>query len=156
MKRSYDTLQQPELTIFFLDRGLGSKQLAGELERSGFIVRVHDDYFKRDEADDVWLASCGQRRWVVITPDRRILKNPRSMMAIGANKSRVFFLPKNNKNPQIWAPILISCWNEMNKILASAQAPFVGHISPSGVWGIIELSSRGTEKKKPKRRKPSA
>jgi hypothetical protein len=75
------------------------------------------------------------------------------MMAIGANKSRVFFLPKNNKNPQIWAPILISCWKELNKILGSANPPFIGHISPSGVWGIKELSSRGTEKKKPKRPK---
>jgi PIN like domain len=124
--------------------------LAGQLEIAGFVVRVHDAYFKRDEADDVWLAECGQRRWVVITPDKRILRDPVSMRAIGANKCRVLFVPKNNKNPQIWAPILKSCWAELNKILKTRTPPFVANISPNGIWGVRELSSRGTEKKKRK------
>jgi uncharacterized protein (DUF433 family) len=100
--------QQPEIRIFCLDRNLGSKQLAVLLENAGFVVRVHDNYFKPDEADNLWLASRGQRGWIAITPDKRILKDPLSMSAIGANKGRVFFLPKNNKNPQMWAPILMS------------------------------------------------
>ena len=82
--------------------------MAEALRREGLIVRVHDEHFKPDEADEVWLAACGQRSWIAITPDKRILKDPVSMRAIGANKGRVFFLPQNNKNPQIWAPILTS------------------------------------------------
>ena len=70
------------------------------------------------------------------------------MAAIGANKGRVFFLPKNNKNPQMWAPILISNWAELKKVLATRLPPFVGNISLNGIWGVKELSSRGTEKKK--------
>jgi hypothetical protein len=136
------------VTIFFLDRNLGSKQLAALLENAGFVVKVHDSYFKRDEADDVWLASCGRRQWVAITPDRRILKDPVSMAAIGANKGRVFFLPKNNQNPQVWAPILTSAWTELNKILTTRTPPFIGHISPNGIWGVKELTPRGKEKKK--------
>ena len=132
---------------------MGSKQLAALLENEGFAIRVHDSYFKPDEADDVWLASCGQRKWVAITPDKRILKDPLSMAAIGTNKGRVFFLPKNNKNPQMWAPILISNWIEINMILSTRTPPFVGNISVNGIWGVKELSPRGTEKKKRKRRK---
>jgi len=123
------------------------------LEQAGFTVRVHDRYFNQAEADDVWLAACAKRSWIAITPDKRILKDPVSMRAIGANKGRVFFLPKNNKNPQVWAPILISCWNQIWSTVSNYKAPFVANISPNGVWGITELSSLGTEKKKPKRKK---
>ena len=133
---------------------MGNKQLAALLEKEGFAIRVHDSYFKPDEADDVWLASCGKRKWVAITPDKRILKDPLSMAAIGANKGRVFFLPKNDKNPRMWAPILISGWTEMNSILARWTPPFVGNISVNGIWGLKELSSRATEKKK--RKSPKA
>jgi hypothetical protein len=80
------------------------------------------------------------------------MKDPASMAAIGANKGRVFFLPKNDKNPQMWAPILISNWAEIKRVLSTRTPPFVGNISPNGIWGIRELSSRGTEKKK--RKKP--
>lgn len=148
MKRQFATPQQPEVWVFFLDRNLGSKQLAEALRKEGFVVRVHDDYFKPDEADDVWLASCGQRTWVAITPDRRILKDPISMRAIGENKGRVLFLPQNNKNPQMWAPILIGNWSRIKAVLSTRTPPFVGRVSPNGVWGIKELNRYGREKKK--------
>jgi len=127
---------------------LGKKQLASLLREAGFAVKVHDDHFKPDEPDDTWLAECGQRRWIVITADKKILKERLSMVAIGRSKCRVFFLPQNNKNPQSWAPILISAWTELHRILATREPPFVANISPNGVWGLKELSSRGTEKKK--------
>ena len=114
------------------------------------MVRVHDEYFKRDEADDVWLASCGQRGWIAITPDRRILKDPISMRAIGENNGRVFFLPQNNKNPQIWAPILVQNWAAIRRVLLNHKPPFVGRVSPNGVWGVTELNRYGREKRKRK------
>jgi hypothetical protein len=138
-------------TFFFLDRSLGSKQLPGILEGHGFAIRVHDKYFDRDEVDEVWLASCGQRKWIVITPDKNILKDPVSMRAIGANKGRVFFLSKNNKSPTLWAPILISCWAELKRVISTRKAPFVGNISPNGVWRIRELNSQGRDRKKGKK-----
>lgn len=116
-------------------------------------MRVHDAYFKPDEADDVWLASCGRRGWVAITPDKRILKDALSMAAIGANRARVLFLPRNNKNPQLWAPILVSNWAEIKRVLTTRVAPFIANVSVNGIWGVRELSSRGTEKKRRKARK---
>lgn len=76
MKRSFVTPQQPEIHVFFLDRNLGKKQLASLLEEASFVTRVHDDHFDPDESDDVWLAECGRRHWIVITADKRILKDP--------------------------------------------------------------------------------
>jgi hypothetical protein len=131
---------------------LGSKQLAEALRKEGFTVKVHDERFKPDEADDVWLAACGQRSWVAITPDRRILKDPVSMRAIGENRGRVFFLPQNNKNPQMWAPMLIGNWTQIKFVLSSRTAPLVGKLSPNGVWDVRELNRHGRDKKKSKRK----
>jgi len=132
---------------------LGSKQLAEALGKEGLAVRVHDQHFKPDEADDVWLASCGQRSWVAITLDRRILKDPVSMNAIGENKGRVFFLPQKNKNPEMWARIIVENWAHIKTVLSTRRPPFVAKLSPNGVWGIKELNRYGREKKKSKRKR---
>jgi hypothetical protein len=131
---------------------LGSKQLAEALRKEGLAVRVHDDYFKPDEADEVWLASCGQRSWIAITPDRRILKDPASMKAIGANNGRVLFLPQNNKNPVVWASILFANWAHIKLLLNSRIPPFVANLSLNGVWNIRELNKHGRDKKKRKKK----
>ncbi len=116
-------------------------------------VRVHDQHFKPDEADDVWLASCGQRSWVAITLDRRILKDPVSMKAIGENRGRVFFLSQKNKNPEMWARIIVENWAHIKTVLSTRTPPFVAKLSPNGVWGIKELNRYGREKKKSKRKR---
>jgi PIN like domain len=132
---------------------LGNKQLAGLLEKEGFHVRVHDDHFDPDEEDEIWLASCGQRGWIAITPDKRILKDPLSMKAIGANRGRVFFLPHNNKNPQMWAPILVANWTKISRIIATKAPPFIAKVSPNGVYEVKALNRYGREKKKSIRRR---
>jgi hypothetical protein len=96
LKRSSDTPQQLEIHIFFLDRNLGREKLRRLLSDAGFVIQVHDEHFRRDADDDVWLEECGRRRWVAITPDTRILKEPVNMRAIGRSKGRVFFLSSNN------------------------------------------------------------
>jgi hypothetical protein len=63
---------------------LGSKQLAEALRKEGFEVRVHDEYFRLDEADEVWLEACGRRYWIAITPDRRILTSPPFVARVSA------------------------------------------------------------------------
>jgi len=124
--------------------------LAEALTKEGLAVRVHDQHFKPDEADDVWLASCGQRSWVAITLDRRILKDPVSMKAIGENRGRVFFLSQKNKNPEMWARIVVENWARIKTVLSTWTPPFVAKLSPNGIWGIKELNRHGREKKKPK------
>ena len=116
------------------------------------MVRVHDDYFKPDEVDQVWLAACGQRSWVAITPDKRILKDPQSMAAIGQNKGRVLFLPQNNKNPVIWASILITNWSQIRSVIVTRTPPFVAKLSPNGIWDMKELNRYGRERKRRERR----
>ena len=70
------------------------------------------------------------------------------MKAIGANKCRVLFLPQNNKNPQMWAPILIGNWEKIRHILSDRTPPFIAKISPNGIYEVKELNRFGREKRK--------
>jgi PIN like domain len=121
--------------------------LAQALEKEGIVVRVHDQHFKPNEADETWLGSCGQKSWVAIRPDKRILSDPRSMRAIGANKGRVLFLPHNNKNPVMWASIILENWAEITRVLRSRRPPFVARLSPNGIWDVRELNKLGRDRK---------
>jgi hypothetical protein len=126
--------------------------LAEALRKEGLVVRVHDEHFRPDERDEVWLAACGKRSWIAITPDKRILNDAASMRAIGENNGRVLFLPQNNKNPTVWASIVVSRWEEIKSLLAKRTAPFVAKLSPNGIWGLRELNRYGRDKRKKEKR----
>ena len=64
---------RPDRAVFFLDRNLGSKIVAGELRRAGHRVEIHDDHFAPAVLDVDWLREVGSRGWVVLTKDRRIV-----------------------------------------------------------------------------------
>ena len=70
------------------------------------------------------------------------------MGAIGANNGRVFFLPQNNKNPQMWAPILINNWAKIKNLLLNRTPPFIAKISPNGIYEVKDLNRFGREKRK--------
>jgi PIN domain-containing protein len=50
----------PEPYVFFVDRSLGGRVVAGALRAAGVEVRAHEDLFAQDTDDEVWLAD--QRR----------------------------------------------------------------------------------------------
>ena len=58
--------------VYFTDRDLG-KQFPGILAQSGFAVERHDQHFAYDAADEKWLRFVGERGWIAVTHDRRIL-----------------------------------------------------------------------------------
>lgn len=154
MKKSSDTQRQLEFPIFFLDRNLGREKLPTLLRSKGFMLQVHDEHFQQDEADDVWLSKCGERCWVVITPDTHILRERVNMRAIGRSKGRVFFLSSNNLRAEIWAEALTAAWRDINSAIRNRDGPFIARISSTGqVWGIKELTKHGREKRKSKRPK---
>lgn len=46
---------KPPDAVFFVDRSLGIEPLRSILRKAGVRVEIHDDHFKRDEEDQVWL-----------------------------------------------------------------------------------------------------
>jgi len=55
--------------VFFIDRSLGRKYVAGALRTAGAKVEVHDDHFPQTTPDVEWLAEVGRRGWVVLSKD---------------------------------------------------------------------------------------
>ncbi|MGC2658517.1 MAG: hypothetical protein WA324_11225 [Bryobacteraceae bacterium] len=86
----------PDGTVFFIDRSLGVEPLRTDLLDCGLVLKIHDDYFARDEEDRVWLRAVGDRGWVVLTKDQRLRYRPLEIAALRASKAKVFVLTAGN------------------------------------------------------------
>jgi hypothetical protein len=80
--RKRSAAKPPDGTVFFIDRSLGVEPIRGALIAEGLAVEIHDEHFKRDEEDRVWLTAVGQWRWVVLTKDQRLRYRPLEIAAL--------------------------------------------------------------------------
>ncbi len=79
---------------FFTDRNLG-KAFPAALRAAGILVELHDDHFRQDTPDEVWLTKVSGQRWVMITKDRRIRYQPNELAAVVASRARMLVLVGN-------------------------------------------------------------
>ncbi|HYM10068.1 MAG TPA: hypothetical protein VEU62_05020 [Bryobacterales bacterium] len=122
----------PDETVFFIDRSPGIEPIRSALVEQGLTVEIHDDHFKRDEEDRIWLKSVGERGWVVLTKDQRLRYRPLEIAAWRASKARVFVLTAGNLRGSEIAAVFVSALPQIFKILTSRPGPFVARISRSG------------------------
>jgi hypothetical protein len=61
-----------ESAVFYLDESIHSRVLVERMTSLGAIVRHSGDAFPFGTRDDVWLAACGERGWLVLMRDKRI------------------------------------------------------------------------------------
>ena len=57
----------------FCDRSLGRYKVPARLRLLLPVVHAHDELFAQDVDDEVWLRTAGERGWIVLTRDDRIL-----------------------------------------------------------------------------------
>lgn len=115
--------------IFFVDRSLGVEPLRSVLIRAGLRVEIHDDHFRRDEEDHVWLAEVSARSWVVFTKDQRLRYRPLEISALQASGARVFVLTAGNLKGSEIAAIFEAALPRIQRILVSRAGPFIARIS---------------------------
>jgi len=121
----------PDGTVFFIDRSLGIEPIRAALIEQSLLVEIHDDNFKRDEEDRVWLKSVGERGWVVLTKDQRLRYRPLEKAALRSSNARVFVLTAGNLRRSEIAAVFVSALPQIFKILRSRPGPFVASISKS-------------------------
>ena len=92
LSRKRSAAKPPDGTVFFIDRCLGTEPIRSALTAQGLTVAIHDDHFKRDEEDRIWLQEAGHRGWVVLTKDQRLRYRPLEAAALRAIRARVFIL----------------------------------------------------------------
>lgn len=95
-------------------------------------MEIHDDHFKRDEEDRVWLTAVGQRKWVVFTKDQRLRYRPLEIAALKSSGARVFVLVAGNLRGNEIASVFVVALPAMCRILHTREGPFIARIAKSG------------------------
>lgn len=128
----------PEGTVFFIDRSLGVEPIRSTLREAGLAVEIHDNHFKRDEEDRVWLQKIGERGWVVLTKDQRLRYRPLEITALRSSGARVFILVAGNLRGVEIAAVFRDALPRIFKVLNKHPGPFVARVTKTGHISITE------------------
>ena len=118
---------------FFFDRCTGSDvpKLLRQI-RAPFGVEYHDERknkFHQALEDDDWLATVSQRKWIVVSHDKRFHVDSLALKAVRQHGGRVFYLdggslPKWNK-----LRLFVSCYKTIEKIANNEKPPYIYRVT---------------------------
>lgn len=140
-----------EPLTFFVDRSLGGKIVASALRAAGASVEVHDDHFKKDDPDEVWLTAVGASGWVALTKDEQILHRPAEIVALFEAASAVFVLVGGDLKGAEIARAWVAALPVMREIVAQTEVPFVARVYADGSVSV-SLRAEGVEVRARKKR----
>ena len=122
---------------FFLDYQIGRFVVADALRAAGAHVEVHIDHFEQNAPDTQWIPEVGRRRWVLITKDQNIRRNPLERHAYEAAQLRGFVVTgKDMSGPEL-AELLVRCLPGMARRVLGRRGPMLFSISRSGVFSKL-------------------
>ena len=130
--RKQSAAKPPDGTVFFIDRSLGAESLRLALQQRGLSVKIHDDHFKRDEEDRVWLRAVAKHGWVIFTKDQRLRYRPLEIAALRASHARVFVLVAGSLRGSEIAAAFLAALPRIFHILRKYPGPFVARITKDG------------------------
>jgi hypothetical protein len=134
----------PEPATFFVDRSLGGKIVAAALRSAGAVVEVHDDHFKKDDPDELWLTKVGASGWVALTKDEQILHRPAEIVALFEAATAVFVLVGGDLKGSEIARAWVAALPVMRDIIAQTDVPFVARVRADGAVSVA-LNAEGVE-----------
>jgi hypothetical protein len=141
----------PEPATFFVDRSLGGKIVAAALRAEGALVEVHDDHFKTDDPDEVWLTKVGTAGWVALTKDEQILHRPAEIVALFEASTAVFVLVGGDLKGAEIARAWVVALPAMRSLVAATDVPFVARVYADGAVSMA-LSAEGVAVRARKKR----
>ena len=127
-----------EEPVFFVDRSLGGKLVAGALRSAGAEVVAHDDVFDQNATDVEWLAEAGLRGWVVLTKDAAIRRHAYEKAMFRDASCRVFLLASGNMSGTEMAAAFVAALPRMRNLAATTDAPFLFGLTRAGTIKRLE------------------
>jgi len=121
-------MTQPRSLTFFIDRCLGSKEIAGSLRQGGITVEIHDDNFAKDAQDVDWLPQVGQRGWIILTKDANIGKRTLERIAVASARIKMFTLTRQDLSGEDMVAIFLKAIVPMQEFVRKHPAPFIAKI----------------------------
>ena len=132
--------EQLRQLTFFLDRNLGSKQVAEALRNAGASVEVHGDHFAADGSDEEWLAACGKHGWVAITLDYRIRYRASERDTLRKNSVKAFLVARAGEmSGNAIGQLLVAKLPKLVALATQTPAPFAFRMTPSGAITKVPL-----------------
>lgn len=122
-----------EMPVFFVDRSLGSRQVAERLRAAGARVEVLADHFADDCPDAEWLAIVGRRGWFVLTKDKKIRRRRAELAAMRRARVGVFLLTAGNRTGAEMADVLCDSLERMSELARTQGRPFLALVRAHGV-----------------------
>ena len=127
----------PDDPTLFLDRGLGTKVIATALRKIGAKVEVHDDHFAPDAPDEEWLRVVGDRRWVVLTKDRKLRYHRLALNAIRRAKVHAFILTAGDVQGSEMATTFVKALPRIYRLSERRPPPLIARVTRSGVVNVV-------------------
>jgi len=116
---------------YFCDRSLG-RRIPRELRVRGIDAVAHDDFFAQNEPDEGWLASVGQRGWIVLTKDDYIRYRAAERQAMLLYNVGCFVLMRRNDTSEQLLVTLAAAWDKIEGTITSDVRPFLYAIYKDG------------------------
>jgi hypothetical protein len=138
----------PEPYTFFIDRCLGTGDVCTVLRAAGATIVQHDDAFGQSTHDVDWLPQVGQRRWVLLTKDKRIRRNQAEVTALMNAGVAAFVLISGNLTGRQQGEAFAKALRRMRGMLRAHQVPFVATVTRDGAVQMF-LTRRTQRRKRP-------
>lgn len=122
---------------FFTDRNLGRYDFPGLLRAGGVRVHAHEDHFAQNAPDDLWMPEVASRGWIILSPDKRITRDPVELAAIMLSNAAMVCLVGGHEKTLDLAANFLNTFAKIAQFVESARPPYVARLyRPSPVSGI--------------------
>lgn len=132
--------QPPEPLTYFVDRDVGVHEVPDVLRALGARVELHRDHFPHDAPDAEWIVYATQRRWVIITQDRKIQRRAHERAVVLAARARYFCLAGGSRRGIETAALVSQHFATIDRTARSTSAPIIARVTQAGVR-IYEFES---------------
>lgn len=130
-KRSRSKKRKPPKGFtLYLDHNLDYDELAEKLDRAGIRFRRHREFFPGSTPDTELLRKVGQKKWILVTFDKKQRTRFLEKKLIEQFRIREFVFTSN----EIADPgdLLVKANRQMRNLCKKHEGPFVASISKSG------------------------
>jgi PIN like domain len=107
------------------------------LREAGEKVEIHDDHFRPDAKDEVWLTEVGSRGWIVLTKDDRIRYRITERTALLSAKVTAFVLTSAQLQGREMADAFVKAILPIKRLIGKQRAPFLARVSRTGKVSLL-------------------
>lgn len=118
--------------VFFIDEGLGGPTIAKALRDAGETVVLHGDHFRKGVEDVEWLEYAAAQRWLILTKDDGISRNPLEKAMVKRTHACLFALESQSMSGADMAKAFTLARNRMKQFARKHKGPFIAKVYRNG------------------------